>query len=207
MQVMNLLKLSAVTAGGLTLALATSGAARTTTHDALPAAPHHAQSTVSAAVLVDDPGLPPYPFDIPDLGICPAVVPQVFEYSNGVLAPQGCVAALQQNLIAVGFDIPVITGDYESVTYTDVYNFQLAHSGDFGLVATGTADASTLAALDFVANSPTALGDNGAGPSGFGAVQPPLPITIGTVELQVDTQPTIEDLPDDCATTCDDDAP
>jgi peptidoglycan hydrolase-like protein with peptidoglycan-binding domain len=158
-----------------------------------------------APTLKDDRGLLPYPFEIPDLGNCPSLIPQVFVYSNGVLAPQGCVASLQQSLDVVGFDVP-ITGDYEPSTYAAVWNFQLAHSGDYGLSATGRADSSTISALDKIANSPAALTpDNGADANGNGIVQPPLPAPITRVQLQVNTQPTVEDLPDDCATTCEDD--
>lgn len=163
-------------------------------------------SSASAPALKDDQGLLPYPFEIPDLGNCPSLIPQVFVYSDGVLAPQGCVASLQQSLDAVGFDVP-ITGDYEPTTYAAVWNFQLAHSGDFGLSATGRADSSTISALDKIANSPAALTPhNGADANGNGVVAPPLPAPITRVQLLENTQPTIEDLPDDCATTCDDDA-
>ena len=164
-----------------------------------------AQSAPTPALAVDDPHLLPYPFDIPDLGNCPSMIPQVFEYSNGVLAPQGCVASLQQSLDAVGFDV-AITGEYEANTYAAVWNFQLAHSGDYGLSATGSADSSTISALDKIANSPAALTPtNGADMNGNGIVQPPLPAPITAVQLQENTQPTAEELPDDCATTCDDD--
>lgn len=167
--------------------------------------PSQASPARASGALEDDPHLLPYPFDIPDLGNCPPLIPQVFEYSNGVLAAQGCVAALQQSLDAVGFGVPV-TGDYEPTTYAAVWNFQLAHSGDYGLVATGRADSSTISALDKIANSPAALSsvNNGADMNGNGLVEPPLPAPIGRVQLLENTQPTVEDPPDDCATTCDD---
>jgi peptidoglycan hydrolase-like protein with peptidoglycan-binding domain len=162
-------------------------------------------SSAAAPQQADDPNLPTYPFDIPDLGNCPSLIPQIFQYSDGVLAPQGCVAALQQSLVAVGFNL-FITGDYEPSTYAAVWNFQLAHSGDYGLSASGWADSSTIAALDKIANSPAALSPvNGADVNGNGLVQPSLPATITKVQLVTNTQPTIEDLPDDCATTCEDD--
>ncbi len=163
-----------------------------------------ASSAPTLVLPVDDRNLLPYPFDIPDLGICPPLAPQIFEYSDGVLAPQGCVASLQQSLDAVGFDV-AITGDYEANTYAAVWNFQLAHSGDYGLSATGSADSSTISALDKIANSPAALTPtNGADMNGNGIVQPPLPAPILTVQLLENTQPTAEELPDDCATTCND---
>jgi peptidoglycan hydrolase-like protein with peptidoglycan-binding domain len=153
--------------------------------------------------MADDPNLLPYPFDVPDLNTCPPLIPQVFRYSNDVLAPQGCVAALQQSLQAVGFMVAV-TGDYEAETYGAIWNFQLARSAD-GLSATGTADSETLAVLDRIANSPAALStDNGVDRDGNWRVQPPLPAPITTVRILENTQPTVEELPDDCATTCDD---
>jgi peptidoglycan hydrolase-like protein with peptidoglycan-binding domain len=178
-----------------------------------PPTPSQAPSTPSSPALADDPAVDPdptdnpkkppfpYPFAIPDLGNCLPLFPQVFKYSNGVYAPQGCVASLQQSLDAVGFGLKT-TGDYGRDTYAAVWNFQLAHSADYGLSATGRADSSTISALDKIANSPAALGNNGANENYIGRVRPPLPAPISTVYLQTNTQPTDEDLPDDCRTTC-----
>jgi peptidoglycan hydrolase-like protein with peptidoglycan-binding domain len=180
-----------------------------------PPTPSQAPSTPSSPALADDPAVDPdptdipkkppfpYPFDIPDLGNCPPLIPQVFKYSNGVYAPQGCVAALQQSLDAVGFGLKT-TGDYGRDTYAAVWNFQLAHSADYGLSATGRADSSTISALDKIANSPAALGNNGANENYIGRVRPPLPAPIATAYLQTNTQPTATDPPDDCRTTCED---
>ena len=178
-----------------------------------PPAPAQAPSTPSSPALADDPAVDPdptdnpkkppfpYPFDIPDLGNCPPLFTLVFKYSNGVYAPQGCVASLQQSLDAVGFGLKT-TGDYGRDTYAAVWNFQLAHSADYGLSATGRADSSTISALDKIANSPAALGNNGANENYIGRVRPPLPAPISTAYLQTNTQPTPEELPDDCRTTC-----
>jgi peptidoglycan hydrolase-like protein with peptidoglycan-binding domain len=178
-----------------------------------PPTPSQAPSTPSSPALADDPAVDPdptdnpkkppfpYPFAIPDLGNCPPLFPQVFKYSNGVYAPQGCVASLQQSLDAVGFGLKT-TGDYGRDTYAAVWNFQLAHSADYGLSATGRADSSTISVLDKIANSPAALGNNGANENYIGRVRPPLPAPISTAYLQTNTQPTVEDLPDDCSTTC-----
>jgi peptidoglycan hydrolase-like protein with peptidoglycan-binding domain len=180
-----------------------------------PPTPSQAPSTPSSPALADDPAVDPdptdnpkkppfpYPFDIPALGNCPPLFPLVFKYSNGVYAPQGCVASLQQSLDAVGFGLKT-TGDYGRDTYAAVWNFQLAHSADYGLSATGRADSSTISALDKIANSPAALGNNGANENYIGRVRPPLPAPISTAYLQTNTQPTIDDPPDDCATTCED---
>jgi peptidoglycan hydrolase-like protein with peptidoglycan-binding domain len=104
----------------------------------------------------------------------------------------------------VGFHL-YVTGDYEPTTYAAVWNFQLAHSGDYGLSATGSADSRTISVLDKIANSPAALSsvNNGADGNGNGIVEPPLPAPIGRVQLLENTQPTVGDLPDDCS-TCDD---
>lgn len=165
--------------------------------------PAPTQAPTSSSALADDPNLLPYPFEIPDLGNCPPLIPQLFQYSNGVFAPQGCVASLQQSLDAVGFGVAV-TGDYEPSTYAAVWNFQSAHSGDYGLSVTGRADSSTISALDKIANSPAALGNNGADMNHNGTVQPPLPAPITRVQLLTNTPPTTADPQDDCATTCDD---
>jgi peptidoglycan hydrolase-like protein with peptidoglycan-binding domain len=164
-----------------------------------------APSAAASVLPVDDPHLLPYPFDVPDLGSCPSMTPAIFGYSDGVLAEQGCVASLQQSLDAVGFDV-AITGDYEAKTYAAVWNFQLAHRGDYGLSATGSADASTISALDKIANSPAGLSasKNGADVNGNGLVQPPLPAPITTIQLPDNTPPTTEAPQDECATTCDD---
>jgi peptidoglycan hydrolase-like protein with peptidoglycan-binding domain len=174
-----------------------------------PPTPSQAPSTSPAHALAhdpeDDPHTPLYIPPIPDLGNCPPLLPQVFEYSNGVYVGQGCVASLQQSLDAVGFGL-FRSGDYGHKTYAAVWNFQLAHSGDYGLSATGRADSSTISALDKIANSPAALSaeNNGADMNGNGRVQPPLPAPIATVQLLENTQPTVEEPPDDCATTCED---
>lgn len=166
-----------------------------------PPTPSQAPSTPSSPALADDPAVDPdptdnprkppfpYPFAIPDLGNCPPLFPQVFKYSNGVYAPQGCVASLQQSLDAVGFGLKT-TGDYGRDTYAAIWNFQLAHSADYGLSATGRADSSTISALDKIANSPAALGNNGANQNYIGKVRPPLPAPIATAYLQTNTQPT-----------------
>ena len=192
---------------------ATKNALKAALSGSPPPTPSQVPSTPSSPALADDPAVDPdptdnpkkppfpYPFEIPDLGNCPPLIPQVFKYSNGVYAPQGCVASLQQSLDAVGFGLKT-TGDYGRDTYAAVWNFQLAHSADYGLSATGRADSSTISALDKIANSPAALGSNGANENYIGRVRPPLPAPISTVYLQTNTQPTPEDLPDDCSTTC-----
>jgi len=184
----------------------TSSAPPTTTTPATtPSAPP--SPATSSPALGDDPAdspkLPEYKSP-PDLSDCPSLLPQLFQYSDGVYQPQGCVAALQQNLDAVGFRLH-ITGDYSPLTYEAVWNFQQAHSSDSGLSVTGRADPSTLSVLDRIANSPAGLAGNGVDGNGNDEVQAPLPAPITTVQLQTNTPPTMEEQQDDCATTCDQD--
>ncbi|MCO8125813.1 L,D-transpeptidase family protein [Acidimicrobiia bacterium EGI L10123] len=72
----------------------------------------------------------------------PATVPAPPTYRSGDEGPE--VAALQERLLALGFWVPVVDGDYGSVTQQAVMAFQ-KHAG---LSRDGIAGPATMAALD-----------------------------------------------------------
>ena len=83
----------------------------------------------------------------------PTTVPAPPTYRSGDEGPE--VAALQERLLALGFWVPVVDGDYGSVTQQAVMAFQ-KHAG---LSRDGIAGPATLAALD--AAGPVAAREGG----------------------------------------------
>ena len=127
------------------------------------------------------------PAQLPDLGTCGAL-----SLGAGYITPNPCVASLQESLIASGFTQLGEDGVYGKDTWTAVYNFQQAR----GLAATGNADAQTVATVDQIANSPAAMGNNGATASGDSQEYPEAP-EVTVPDEQEDEGPQVGEAPDD----------